>query len=40
MAYKVIWPPLAEITFENIIKYLEENWTSKQIENLIVVLMN
>jgi hypothetical protein len=35
MAYKVIWSPLAEITFENI-KYLEENWTSKLIENLIV----
>jgi plasmid stabilization system protein ParE len=36
MAYKVIWSPQAELTFENVITYLTENWTNKQIENLLV----
>ena len=35
MAYKVIWSPQAELTFENVITYLTENWTIKQVENLI-----
>jgi plasmid stabilization system protein ParE len=35
MAYKVIWSPQAEITFENVITFLSENWTNKQIENLL-----
>ena len=36
MAYKVIWSMQAEITFENVIDYLAEYWTNKQIENLII----
>jgi plasmid stabilization system protein ParE len=35
MAYKIIWSPQAELTFENVINYLSENWTIKQVENLL-----
>ena len=35
MAYKIIWSPQAELTFENVINYLFENWTIKQVENLL-----
>ena len=35
MAYKIIWSPKAEETFEKVIEYLKENWTDKQIKNFV-----
>ena len=35
MAYKVIWSPEAEATFDKIIEYLHEYWTSKEIIRFI-----
>ena len=35
MAYKVIWSPEAAATFDRIIEYLEEHWTSKEIIRFI-----
>lgn len=35
MAYKVIWAPKAIITFENVIDYLQDHWTDKQIEYFV-----
>mgnify|MGYP000467281376 CR=1 FL=1 len=35
MAYKVIWSLEAETTFDKIIEYLQEHWTSKEIIRLI-----
>lgn len=35
MAYKVIWSPEAILTFDNIIEYLHENWTSKEVVRFI-----
>lgn len=36
MAYKIIWSPQAEITFDAIIDYLITEWSNKEIENLII----
>ena len=35
MAYKIIWSPKALETFENVIQYLEENWSDKQIVSFV-----
>ena len=35
MAYKVIWAPEAVHTFDNIIDYLSENWSAKEISKFI-----
>ena len=35
MAYKIIWSPEAVNTFEKIIQYLSENWSSKEITSFI-----
>ncbi|MES2779567.1 MAG: hypothetical protein V4651_06670 [Bacteroidota bacterium] len=35
MAYKIVWLPTAEKRFIEIIVYLEEAWTTREIENLI-----
>jgi plasmid stabilization system protein ParE len=35
MAYKVIWSPKAEKTFDIVIDYLQRNWTNKQIKTFI-----
>lgn len=35
MAYKVIWSPKAEKTFEGVIEYLQSKWTEKQIQYFV-----
>ena len=35
MSLTVIWLPEAEITFLGILEYLEQNWTSKEINKFI-----
>ncbi len=35
MAYKIIWSPKAIITFENVIDYLQNHWTDKQIKYFV-----
>lgn len=35
MAYKVTWSPKAVKTFNNVINYLEKNWTEKEIRNFV-----
>ena len=35
MAYKIIWSPEAEKTFDEVIEYLQNNWTKKEIKNFI-----
>jgi plasmid stabilization system protein ParE len=35
MAYKIIWLPVAEKRYDEIIGYLQENWTDKEIANFI-----
>lgn len=34
-AYKVIWSPKAEKTFEGVIEYLQSKWTEKQIQYFV-----
>ncbi len=34
MALKIVWTPQAERGLENVIEYLEEKWTIKEIHNL------
>ena len=36
MAKKIIWSTRAVNSFDKIIKYLEKNWTKKEIEKLIL----
>lgn len=36
MAKKIEWTQEASDTFEIVIKYLEDNWSNKEIENFIV----
>ncbi len=31
MAYKIIWSPKSEQTFDKVIEYLKDNWTNKEI---------
>lgn len=35
MAQKIIWTPEAENTFDQVIAYLEEHWTEKEIRKFI-----
>lgn len=35
MAYKIIWSPKAEKTFEGVIEYLQRKWTNKQIQYFV-----
>jgi hypothetical protein len=35
MALKIVWTRQAENGYDNIIKYLEENWTDREIRNFI-----
>jgi plasmid stabilization system protein ParE len=35
MLGNVIWSPVARITYYQILEYLEQNWTTKEIENFI-----
>lgn len=35
MAYEIIWSPEAIRTFDNIIEYLSENWSVKEVNNFI-----
>lgn len=35
MAYKIIWAPKAINTFENVIDYLHNHWTDKQIKYFV-----
>lgn len=36
MAFKIIWSPKAVDTFENVIDYLQTNWTEKEIRKFVV----
>ena len=36
MAYKIIWLPKAEQRYDEIIEWLEQNWTKREIVNFIV----
>jgi len=40
MAKKVIWTPEALLSFKNILQYLQENWTEKEITNFIKATNN
>jgi plasmid stabilization system protein ParE len=40
MAKKVIWTPEALSSFKNILQYLQENWTEKEITNFIKATNN
>ncbi|RNL51057.1 type II toxin-antitoxin system RelE/ParE family toxin [Pedobacter jejuensis] len=33
--YAIIWSPIAKTSYIEILKFLEENWTSKEIEYFI-----
>lgn len=35
MAFKIIWSPKAVDTFEDVIDYLQTNWTEKEIINFV-----
>lgn len=35
MSYTIFWSPKAVETFENVIQYLSENWTQRQIKSLV-----
>ncbi len=35
MAIKLFWSKRAEQGYENIVKYLEEEWTDKEVQNFI-----
>lgn len=35
MAYKIIWLPKAEKRYDEIIEWLEKNWTDKEIANFV-----
>ena len=35
MSYSIKWLPEAELTYALILKYLEENWTSKEVMNFV-----
>ncbi len=35
MAYEIIWLPNAERRYDEIIAWLEENWTEKEIKNFV-----
>lgn len=35
MAFKIIWSPKAEDTFEKVIDYLQAEWTEKEIRKFV-----
>lgn len=35
MVEKIIWTPEALLSFKNILQYLKENWSEKEITNFI-----
>lgn len=35
MALEVVWTPRAEAGYARIIRYLEENWTDKEVRNFV-----
>jgi plasmid stabilization system protein ParE len=35
MNYSIVWSPESKRTFESIIQYLEENWSTRGINNFI-----
>lgn len=35
MAYPVIWSPVAKLTYYQILEYLEEKWTEKELKVFI-----
>ncbi len=35
MAHQIIWLPKAEERFDEIITYLKENWSEKEINNFV-----
>ena len=35
MAYTIIWSPKARLTYYQILEYLDEHWTFREIENFI-----
>ncbi|MFI5162982.1 MAG: type II toxin-antitoxin system RelE/ParE family toxin [Sphingobacteriales bacterium] len=35
MAYTIIWSPKARLTYYQILDYLDEKWTLREIENFI-----
>jgi plasmid stabilization system protein ParE len=35
MPYSIIWSPVARITYYQILDYLDEEWTLREIENFI-----
>ena len=35
MALKIKWTPEAQATFDNIVSYLEKEWSEKEIESFI-----
>lgn len=35
MAYEIIWAPTAKRSFVNILTFLEENWTQKEVKAFI-----
>lgn len=35
MAKEIIWSPKARISFERVIKYLNENWSEKEVRNFV-----
>ena len=35
MSSNVIWSPVARVTYYQILEYLEQNWTTKEIESFI-----
>jgi plasmid stabilization system protein ParE len=35
MAYQIIWLPKAEQRFDEVILYLQKNWTEKEVINFI-----
>jgi plasmid stabilization system protein ParE len=36
MSYSVIWSPTARITYYQVLEYLDEKWTVKEIEVFII----
>ncbi len=35
MVYEIIWAPAAKRSFFNILNYLEENWTQREVDTFI-----
>ena len=35
MPFNIIWSPVAKVTYYEILEYLEEHWTFREIQNFI-----